>query len=99
MQEGPGPPECMVSQEEVPRELAKETQIQPEEELKEINLGAKLRSQKPIRGRMRGHLRPKRPPEEKEIEKGAQHLRTLGMCNTTGTWRKVDLSLMKVHGA
>ena len=69
MQEGPGPPECMVAQEEVPRELAKETQIQPEEELKEINLGAKLRSQKPIRGRMRGHLRPKRPPEEKEIER------------------------------
>ena len=89
----------MVAQEEVLGEPAKETQIQPEEELKEINLGAKLRSQKPIRGRMKGHLRPKRPPEEKEIEKGAQHLRIPGMCNTMGTWRKVDLSLMKVRGA
>ena len=48
MQEGPRPPECMVAQEEVPEELAKETQIQPEEELKEINLGAELGSQKPV---------------------------------------------------
>ena len=38
----------MVAQEEVLGEPAKETQIQPEEELKEINLGAKLRSQKPV---------------------------------------------------
>ena len=48
MQEGLGPPECMVAQEEVPEELAKDTQIQLEEELKEINLGAELGSQKPI---------------------------------------------------
>ena len=48
MQEGPGPSECMVAQEEVPEEPAKETQIQPEEELKEINLGAELGSQKPV---------------------------------------------------
>ena len=36
----------MVAQEEVPEESAKETQIQPEEELKEINLGVELGSQK-----------------------------------------------------
>ena len=48
MQEGPEPPECMVSQEEVPEDPAKETQIQHEEELKEINLGAELGSQKPV---------------------------------------------------
>ena len=36
----------MVAQEEVPMELVKETQIQPEEELKEINLRAKLGSQR-----------------------------------------------------
>ena len=48
MQEGPEPPECMVAQEEVPEEPAKETQIQPKEELKEINLGAELGSQKPV---------------------------------------------------
>ena len=36
----------MVAQEEVPTELVNETQIQPEEELKEINLRAKLGSQK-----------------------------------------------------
>ena len=44
MQKGSGPPECMVVQEEVPEKPAKETQIQPEEELKEINLRAKLGS-------------------------------------------------------
>ena len=44
MQEGPGPPKCMVAQEEVPEELAKEIQIQPEEELKKIDLVAKLGS-------------------------------------------------------
>ena len=38
----------MVAQEEVPEEPAKETQIQHEEELKEINLGAELGSQKPV---------------------------------------------------
>ena len=48
MQEGPGPPKCMVAQEEVLEEPAKETQIQPEEELKEIDLGAELGSQKPV---------------------------------------------------
>ena len=37
----------MVAQEEVLEELAKETQIQLEEELKEINLGVELGSQKP----------------------------------------------------
>ena len=36
----------MVAQEEVPEEPAKETQIQPKEELKEINLGVELGSQK-----------------------------------------------------
>jgi len=41
-------PECMMAQEEVLGEPAKEAQIQPEEELREINLGAKLGSQKPI---------------------------------------------------
>ena len=48
MQEGPGPPECMVAQEEVIEEPVKKTQIQPKEELKEINLGAELGSQKPV---------------------------------------------------
>ena len=48
MQKGLRPPECMVAQEEVPEEPAKETQIQPEEELQEINLGAELESQKPV---------------------------------------------------
>ena len=46
MQEGPGPPECMLVQEEVLEEPAKEIKIQPEEELKEIDLGAELGSQK-----------------------------------------------------
>ena len=44
MQEGLEPPECMVAREEVPEESAKETQIQPEEELREINLGAEMGS-------------------------------------------------------
>ena len=48
MQEGPKPPDCMMAQEEIPREPVKEAQIQPEEELREINLGAKLGSQKPV---------------------------------------------------
>ena len=38
----------MVAQEEVPEELAKEIQIQPEEELKEIDLEVELGSQKPV---------------------------------------------------
>ena len=48
---------------------------------------------------MRGYLRLKRPLEEKETKKGAQHLRILGMCSSTETRRKVDLLLMKVRGA
>ena len=44
MQEGPGPPDCMMAQKEIPEEPVKEAQIQHEEELKEINLGAKLGS-------------------------------------------------------
>ena len=48
MQERPDPPKCMVAQKEVLGEPAKEAQIQPEEELKEINLGAELGSQKPV---------------------------------------------------
>ena len=35
---------CMVAQEEIPGEPVKEAQIQPEEELKEINLGVELGS-------------------------------------------------------
>ena len=38
----------MVAQEEVLKEPTKETQIQPKEELKEINLGVELGSQKPV---------------------------------------------------
>ena len=38
----------MVAREEIPGEPVKEAQIQPEEELKEINLGAELGSQKPV---------------------------------------------------
>ena len=38
----------MVAREEVLEEPAKETQIQPEEELREINLGAELGSHKPV---------------------------------------------------
>ena len=44
MQEGPRPPDCMMAQEEILGEPVKEAQIQPEEELREINLGAKLGS-------------------------------------------------------
>ena len=46
MQKGPGPPSCMMAQEEIPEEPVKEAQIQPEEELKEIDLGTELGSQK-----------------------------------------------------
>ena len=35
-------------QEEIPEEPIKEAQIQPKEELREINSGAELGSQKPI---------------------------------------------------
>nr|POF02754.1 hypothetical protein CFP56_25113 [Quercus suber] len=38
----------MVAQEEVSEEPVKETQIQPEEELEEINSRAELGSQKPV---------------------------------------------------
>ena len=48
MQKGPGLPDCMTAQEEIPGELVEEAKIQPEEELREINLGAKLGSQKPV---------------------------------------------------
>ena len=48
MQKGPRPPDCMMAQEEIPEEPIEEAQIQPEKELKEINLGAELGSQKPV---------------------------------------------------
>ena len=48
MQEGPGPPDCMMAQEEILEDPVKEAQIQPKEELREINLGAELGSQKPV---------------------------------------------------
>ena len=48
MQEGPGPPDSMMAQEEILKDPVKEAQIQPEEELEEINLGAELGSQKPV---------------------------------------------------
>ena len=38
----------MMAQEEIPEEPVKEAQIQPEEELNEINLGTELGSQKPV---------------------------------------------------
>ena len=37
-----------MAQEEIPKEPVEEAQIQPEEELREINLGAELGSQKPV---------------------------------------------------
>ena len=46
MQEGPGPPSCMMAQEEIPEEPVKEAQIQAEEELKEIDLGTESGSRK-----------------------------------------------------
>ena len=48
MQKGPGPPSCMMAQEEIPEEPVKEAQIQPEEELKKIDLGTEPRSRKPV---------------------------------------------------
>ena len=46
MQKGPGPPSYMMAQEEIPEEPVKEAQIQPKEELKEIDLGTKSGSRK-----------------------------------------------------
>ena len=43
-----GPPSCMMAQEEIPEEPVKEAQIQPKEELKEIDLGTEPGSRKPI---------------------------------------------------
>ena len=48
MQEGPGPPNCVMAQEEILKDLDKEAQIQPKEELEEVNLGASLGSPKPV---------------------------------------------------
>ena len=42
------PPSYMMAQEEIPEEPVKEAQIQPEEELKEIDLGTESGSQKPV---------------------------------------------------
>ena len=42
MQEGPRPPGCMMAQEEILEEPVREAQIQPEEELKETDLGTEL---------------------------------------------------------
>ena len=47
-QKGPGPLDCMMVQEEIPEEPVEEAQIQPEEELREINSRVELGSQKPI---------------------------------------------------
>ena len=46
MQEGPGPPDCMMAQEEISEDPDREAQIQPKEELKEVKLGANLGSPK-----------------------------------------------------
>ena len=48
MQEGPGPPNCVMAQEEILKDLDKEAQIQPKEELEEVAqaLGASLGSLK-----------------------------------------------------
>ena len=48
MQKGPGPLSCMMAQEEIPEEPVKEAQIQPEEELREIDLGTEPGSRKPV---------------------------------------------------
>ena len=48
MQKGSGPPDCIMTQEEILEDLDKEAQIQPEEELEEVNLGAGLGSPKPV---------------------------------------------------
>ena len=46
MQEGLRPPDCVMAQEEILKDLDKEAQIQPKEELEEVNLGASLGSPK-----------------------------------------------------
>ena len=48
MQEGLGPLDCMMAQDEILKDPVKEAQIQPNEELRKINLGAELGSQKPV---------------------------------------------------
>ena len=48
MQEGLKPPDYIVAQEEILEDPDKEAQIQPEEELEEVNLGASLGSPKPV---------------------------------------------------
>ena len=48
MQKGPELPSCMMAQEEISEEPVKEAQIQPEEELKEIDLRTELGSRKPV---------------------------------------------------
>ena len=42
MQEGPRPPDCMMAQEEILEDPVKEAQIQPKEELEEVDLVAGL---------------------------------------------------------
>ena len=48
MQEGPKSLDCMMAQEEVLEDLDKEVQIQPKEELEEVNLEVGRGSLKPI---------------------------------------------------
>ena len=48
MQEGPGPPDCMMTQEEILKDPVKEAKIQLEKELEEIKLGPELGFQKPV---------------------------------------------------
>ena len=48
MQEGPKSLDCMMAQEEVLEDLEKEVQIQPKEELEEVNLGVGRGSLKPV---------------------------------------------------
>jgi len=48
VQKGPRLSNCMMAQEEILEDPVKEAQIQFEEELEEINLGAELGSQKPV---------------------------------------------------
>ena len=48
MQKVPGLLSCMMAQEKILEEPVKEAQIQPEEELKEIDLGTEPESRKPV---------------------------------------------------
>ena len=48
MQEGPQSLDCMMAQEEVLEDLDKEVQIQPKEELEEVNLEVGRGSLKPV---------------------------------------------------